>query len=377
MTESSNSSASIGCSEVPETKNTILAITLIIICVVAFLGNSVVCATVYFHRSLHTVTNVLIVSLACADLFVSVLSMPLRIHYILHNNRLCLSISTCAFWIWTDCVACSASIGNLAAVSIERFIAIKYPLRYQSILTKRSGIKIIVFIWLYSLAWASLGNYNWTHREPETFRNCRKNDPYYYTFVSAFSFFLPSAVVVAAYSYLTKVAIQQRRALFGNVVVPKTREDGGSTNQLSRERGSRFLHELKATKMMAVVVGGFFLCWFPFFVLLIISLWDISVVSKDPVVNEFISTTFVHLLPNLNSSLNPVIYITFTRELRRAIFGTFGKIASRITRKGQPQKTKGNSLPSRDTPLQSMLAAVVDRHGFHKGNTNNKNTGRI
>ena len=340
-----DSEAENDCSEMTtDAKYLILAMSLVVICVSACLGNFLVCATVYLHRSLHTVTNLLIVSLACADLFVSIFSMPLRINYVLYNGRWCLSIGTCAFWIWTDTSSCSASIGNLAAVSIERFIAIKYPLRYQSILSKRTAFKIVLFIWLYSIVWASLGKFNWTRTAVETFEKCSKNDPYYYTVISSFAFFLPLAVIVSAYSYLTAVAIQQRRSLFSNPMRQVSHE--------SRDKISRFLHELKATKMMAIVVGAFFLCWFPFFVLLMISLWSNFLYrQKFATAVDFLQITFVQLLPNLNSSLNPVIYIAFTRELRQAILSVlcrFCRNGSRIARRGSIERTSTQSSMRRN-----------------------------
>jgi hypothetical protein len=76
--------------------------------------------------------------------------------------------------------------------------------------------------------------------------------------------------------------------------------------------------------MMAVVVGAFFICWFPFFVLLLKNLW--SPAPVDPLLAEFTRVLFVVILPNLNSALNPWIYMTFTRELRKSFLQMVRKI---------------------------------------------------
>ena len=297
------------CAVSPSIKNLAISLLLIAICIVTFCGNLAVCVTVYANRVLHTTTNFLIVSLALADLLVSLFSMPFRIDFMLHNEYWCLNLKACALWIWIDLVACSSSIGSLAAVSIERFVAVKYPLRYPVIMTRRTGLTMVLVVWSYSAIWASLGHYNWTSHQPETFtayRGCGKNDRTYYTILSSLAFFMPLGIVIGTYSYLTKVAFQQRRWALANTVCPTESTDP----QHRAMRRSRILHELKAAKMMACVVGVFCVSWVPFFILLHLSLW--YSLQSTPAVAEI----FVTILPNLNSSLNPFLYMAFTRELR-------------------------------------------------------------
>lgn len=294
------------CEMPPYTENLAIGILLIAICIVTVCGNLAICATVGANRALHTTTNLLISSLALADLLVSLLSMPFRINFTLHNKKWCLSKTACALWVWVDLASCSASIGSLAAVSIERFIAIKYPLRYSVLMPQRTACAMILVVWFYSAFWATLGHYNWTNRQTETFNavhyTCGKTDRLYYTVVAGLAFFLPLGIIVGAYSYITKVVFQQRRRTLSNAVHP-----AGSIQAI---RSFRVLQELKAAKMMACVVGVFCICWLPFFILLYVSLW--RGLQHKPAIREI----FLTILPNLNSSLNPFIYMLFTRELR-------------------------------------------------------------
>ncbi|XP_031557065.1 alpha-1A adrenergic receptor-like [Actinia tenebrosa] len=338
----------VRCEVHPTAKNLALAVILSLICTMTFVGNAGIILTVATFRSLHSVTYFLLVSLALADILVSMFSMPFRIHQTLRNGQWCLNLSACAFWIWTDSFACCASITNLAAIGVERFLAIKAPLRYRSLMDQKTGLKLMGFIWLYALIWASLGNLNWSNPHLDVFntnRGCGKYDPLYYTVVATLAFFLPLAVVIVAYTYLTRVALFHARAL-QNLVSPEySRMRGGSSVQ--SDRTLRLIREIKATKMMAVVVGAFFICWFPFFVVLLKNLWSPSP-PVHPVLAEFIRVLVVIILPNLNSALNPLIYMKFTRELRKAFLRLVNQLfhpfcCAKHHRRKQECEEKGNS----------------------------------
>ena len=216
-----------------------------------------------------------------------------------------MDVNSGGLWIWVDFVACSSSIGSLAAVSIDRFVAVKFPLRYRVLLTKQTSLKMICFVWMYSMIFASLGNYNWTFHAFETFTQCHKNDRVFYTTVASLAFFLPLGIIIGTYSYLTKVAVHQRRRTLTNTVRPEGERPF---------RRARILHELKAAKMMACVVLIFIASWAPFFILMLSGFWhdrlNIPYAVRD---------IFVLILPNLNSAINPFMYMAFTRELREQV----------------------------------------------------------
>jgi len=55
-------------------------LTLLVVPVLTVFGNVLVCLSVYKERSLQTVTNYFIVSLAIADIMVAILAMPLAVY---------------------------------------------------------------------------------------------------------------------------------------------------------------------------------------------------------------------------------------------------------------------------------------------------------
>ena len=316
---------------------------LILIMVVTFLGNFMVCLVVYLHRRLRTVTNYFIVSLAVSDLLISVLSVPFRIHQTLHNGVYCLNTALCWTWMLTDLTCACASICNLAAISVDRYIAIVHPFRYHSLMTTKVGWGVIALVWTYSVAWAALASFNWTDFDEERFftnQECRKSDKIFYTVATAMDFYLPLLIVLIMYGLVFRVAMNQARAVAS--LQPTSNRD---------RRGRRFsiniVREVKAAKTLAIVIGAFVICWFPFFTLMMISLWNLELL-KEPRLSEQtrlgLRGTFNYVLPTINSTLNPIIYALFNRDFRsafvRLLQRTFGNSCSRFNNNSNVEESQ-------------------------------------
>ncbi|VDK48482.1 unnamed protein product [Cylicostephanus goldi] len=86
---------------------------------------------------MRTFTNILLTSLATADLLVGLLVMPMSLLDLLHNHRWPLGIVSfskgkflCGLWATSDVLLCTASILNLCVISLDRYMAITSPLKY-------------------------------------------------------------------------------------------------------------------------------------------------------------------------------------------------------------------------------------------------------
>lgn len=300
---------------------------LIFIAITTLLGNLTVCLTVLFNSNLHTFTSYLVASLACSDLMVATFSLPFRIHQTLHNTNWCLSDDACLFWIWADLFCCCASIGNLALISIDRFLATKYPLTYYQIVSKKTSWLMLSSVWIYSFVVASSGLTNWTFpsagRMVGIDNGCYKPDPYFYTFAAVVGFFVPLVVIVCAYCYIFKIAMEHFRAIsrLTTQVIP-------SAPKRNENHQTLYKQQLKATKTLAIVVGAFVICWLPTFIILLVQTWCQTCFSTHhhpelSGVFYFINITFVYTLPNINSAINPFIYVVFSKDLRQAFIKSF------------------------------------------------------
>ena len=116
----------------------------------AVTGNAVVLWLFYKNESLRTISNRFLASLSVADFLVGLVIDPAWIVMrclIQPPNRSILWTVIIVLWIHTT----AATTFNLCCVSVDRFIAIRFPFRYQDIITKKRCYAAIIFVWLISL----------------------------------------------------------------------------------------------------------------------------------------------------------------------------------------------------------------------------------
>lgn len=311
---------------------------VIFILILDVCGNCLVIGAILRHRRLRTITNYFIISLAVSDLLIATLSMPFRIHHTL--NSLCweLGITVCKFWVFVDLLCSCASITNLSLISIDRILALTFPLSYRDIMTKRRGVGAIAFVWGYSGVIAALSFINWSPGAG-TFVNveCVKSDKYYYVFAITAGFFLPLIILVINYSMVFRVAFTQAKKLqllTSSAMEPaelsetdvsrETRPSVVSIGRTERKRRKSIVRELKATKTLAIVIGTFIVCWLPFFIVMfVVQFCPNCLLNIHSYGRKFVAIVFAWVLPLLNSAVNPIIYSSFNSDFRTAFKDIF------------------------------------------------------
>ncbi len=114
---------------------------------VSIIGNTLVLSAILRTPSLRSPSMILLSSLAVSDLLVGLVVQPLFIAKELREDlyllRICYLFLTYAF--------CGVSLGTVTAISLDRFAALHYHMRYVSIVTKTRVICTLVAIWLVNL----------------------------------------------------------------------------------------------------------------------------------------------------------------------------------------------------------------------------------
>uniref|UniRef100_A0A6P4FZR6 Neuropeptide Y receptor-like n=1 Tax=Drosophila rhopaloa TaxID=1041015 RepID=A0A6P4FZR6_DRORH len=182
----------------------------------ALIGNGTVCFIVQSTPRMRTVTNYFIASLALGDILMSLFCVPSSFISLFILNYWPFGVVLCHFVNYSQAVSVLVTAYTLVAISIDRYIAIMWPLRPR--ITKRYATLIISGVWFVALATAfpiplvsglEMPLSPW-HEKCEKYI-CREMWPsrtqeYYYT-LSLFTlqFVVPLAVLVFTY---TRIAIR-------------------------------------------------------------------------------------------------------------------------------------------------------------------------
>lgn len=132
-----------------------IALVEVLICLFGLVGNTLTCIAVKRNRKLHIASNFYVVSLAVSDLLVAAILVPARAAQ--HLSLYCRVFLVSKDFVYVAaCVGRAtilASLGNLTALSIDRFVALRYPIRYRTrIRYSRSKVMFaILVVWASSI----------------------------------------------------------------------------------------------------------------------------------------------------------------------------------------------------------------------------------
>jgi len=121
-----------------------LITTNTMVCLLGTLGNLLVCGAVVTNPRLRRSSNYLLFSLAIADLIVTMICEPIFVAIIYRISF----FNDCATsldhpYLILAMLSCTASIFHMASISVDRFIAIVFPLHHRFIM-ERYGLKAML-----------------------------------------------------------------------------------------------------------------------------------------------------------------------------------------------------------------------------------------
>ena len=115
-------------------------IPLLMISIIAVVANLFVCVLVFAKRRLRTRTNRFVVSLAISDILIAGILLPL-----------CLAGVNPTVIAYMGSITLLAGVANISVVTIDRYIAVFKPFRYNEIM-RFWFAKIIILAWSLSIA---------------------------------------------------------------------------------------------------------------------------------------------------------------------------------------------------------------------------------
>lgn len=131
-----------------------VCLTYMVIFVVGVVGNVLTCGVIARNKMMWTPTNYYLFSLAVSDLLVLLLGMPLELYELWQNYPFLLGRGGCYFKTFLFETVCLASILNVTALSVERYIAVVHPLRAKYVVTRTHAKRVILLVWGVSVVCA-------------------------------------------------------------------------------------------------------------------------------------------------------------------------------------------------------------------------------
>ena len=255
---------------------------------------------VFLSRQLHTPTNLLLLSLAVSDFFVGLL-MFVQIDLV--DGCWFLGDLMCTVYQYAAYVIASSSVGNMVLVSVDRYVAICHPLHYSSEITRKRVQMCVCLCWICSVIFESLILKD-IFEQPGRYHSCVGECIVFINYIAGlacltFSFIVPITVIVVLYMRIFVVAVSQARAMRSHIAA--FTKSGKVTAKKS---------EMKAARMLGVVVILFLICLFPYYC--------VALTGQDNLLNTS-SAAFAICLYYFNSCLNPVVYAFCYPWFRKAI----------------------------------------------------------
>lgn len=257
---------------------------------VTVFANFLILLSLWKTSSLRRPSNILIASLALADLCVGLFLQPTLVlmnigarH--ISTTALCVLFQSHVFLAFHFT---ALSLGTLTYLSLERLIALTWHLRYYELVTKKKVVFVVIQLWVFQavmsvITWFAIGRY------------------FIPTALSVAGAFGCILVICCSYVNICKIVRQHWRRIQND-------------RSASQEQNSLDMLRYKAKTCTSLLILKLFaLCYFPY---LCAEIRRLSRMEHDSI--DIVEFSLLETFVFVNSSLNPVIYFWRVKDLRRA-----------------------------------------------------------
>jgi hypothetical protein len=230
--------------------------------IIGVLGNiTVIIYTIVLNKE-KTATSYLVGNLALADLLVCLTFYPIWIIELIQimlnidsDQDLFCKLSRSAIW-----ALLFASVATLLAITVDRYLYIVKPLKYQLIVTKRRVFLAIAGIWLNACCLFIVFLFYWSRDDSKLRSLCFIISDNFILLMKAFILCLPLILIFLLNFRILNIARKQRRRILAETAVTF----GTSNEQSSKKLVGmlRFYIGLKAAKTFLIVVVVLAFCVF-------------------------------------------------------------------------------------------------------------------
>ncbi|XP_032238625.2 trace amine-associated receptor 7c-like [Nematostella vectensis] len=267
----------------------------------AVVCNALVIYAIWKKKTLHRPASLLLCNLALSDLAVGLIAQPSYIVYKVADMHQVFSVY-CVFGMISETfgfLLICVSFITVVFISLERYCALCFHLKYHSIVTNSRTLAAISLLWLASIF------YPISRTLSDVFSR--------YIMVSLFCVSL--CLLSFVYWKMFRIVKKHKMQIRAHSIVssPAERIDGQT---LSRKA---MLQNRRSTSTMSLLTAAILLCYCPHLCVFAVRVITGLTTSTKAAITSTISILFI------SSSINPVLYITRIRAVRMALYEVIGK----------------------------------------------------
>ena len=284
-----------GSSTVPYIVNASLNVLLALVTTAA---NTLLLSALQKNTSLRLPSKLLLANLVVTDLGAGLAVQPMFVAFLVAKVKGSSGIICPVYVIFTtvgSTLAC-VSLLTMTAISLDRYIALYFHLRYRDIVTTKRVFLVLVAIWLFAGFFGFLWLWN------------QSSYSYFVVAGTSIAFIVTTFAYIMIYRGLRHQHVNQAT----NQAQVQTKQKSANTLNVARYRRS-------ASNMLWIYIV-FVLCYLPYVLTRIVT----RIVGRTILVQcllEFAATVMA-----LNSCLNPFVYCYRLPEIRASVLETLHKI---------------------------------------------------
>ncbi|GAB1605559.1 54-like peptide receptor [Argonauta hians] len=337
--------------------------------ILGVIGNSLVIFSIAHYRRMRTLTNIFLLSLASADLFLIVLCVPIKFASFFtftwqFGEFLCKAV------YYLQNVSAICSVTTLTVMSVERYYAIIYPIKAKYVCTVKRAKIAIFFIWILSFLLASPIIFGRNHEEVGEIRKvywCIENwssqtlDKIYEFYMMSIILLIPVTVMSFAYTSIckelwivgnTRTAMtngQNDSGLPQGTKVSETDPFNKSRIKMKTITSKEDQTRKQVIKMLVLIIVLFVICWAPILTNNLLVAYGYLPLLNLGYLKPMREAFF--LMAYSNSCVNPVVYGFMSKNFRETFYNAVCSCVRGKEYVRRKQFERHNSCATRSTQM--------------------------
>jgi len=286
-----------------------------VILLVSLVGNALIILVVWKSKQLRKSINYFVFNMAMSDLFTPLTIMPVKIVEIISESGafmvqspLMLGNVLCKLCYFLPDVSVLVSVESLLLISLDRFVAVVFPLKAK-LVSSKTRLICILCTWIIAIAVHAPYFY--------TFRLFPKGDEYFclYDWGPAFDNDETSnRYVTATFLIIIAVPVCILIIVYGAIAITLKRSHSQRKEMSVSSRSCGYQNNRQIIGLSVAIVTAFIFCMVPYLVLMFCTIflwnWEDPPIFAFQTVIPFVAAFLVHSW----SAVNPCICFIFSKN---------------------------------------------------------------